>query len=112
MEDQQAALAAAVPQGAEVQAAAAAPAAGDQGEQQPREQAPAAAAPQAAAAPPAPDFAYSPADQCDLIIKTADGMRIGVHRLIVLRVAGFFKELLDACAESEVGAHGACNVCC
>lgn len=38
----------------------------------------------------------------DLVIKTADGKRIGVHRLIVLRVAGFFRELLDACAENEV----------
>ncbi|PRW32905.1 Prolyl 4-hydroxylase subunit alpha-2 isoform A [Chlorella sorokiniana] len=56
----------------------------------------------AAAAAPPPHFAYSPEHQCDLIIKTADGKRIGVHRLIVLRVAGFFKELLDACAENEV----------
>lgn len=67
---------------------------------------PAAKRARIAALQPPPDFCYSPEGECDLVVKTADGKRIGVHRLIVLRVAGFFRELLEACAESEVGWGG------
>ena len=52
-----------------------------------------------------PTFSYAPEGACDLTIRTADGSRIGVHRLIVLRCCGFFRDLLEACeGESEVGA--------
>ncbi|KAL4422760.1 hypothetical protein ABPG75_008957 [Micractinium tetrahymenae] len=49
------------------------------------------------------DFSYAPEEECDLVLRTADLKRIGVHRLIVLRTCGVFKELLAACAdETEV----------
>lgn len=54
--------------------------------------------------PSHPDFSYAPEEECDLVLRTSDGKRIGVHRLIVLRTCGVFKELLAACAgEAEVG---------
>ena len=52
-----------------------------------------------------PTFSYAPVSECDLTIRTADGPRLGVHRLIVLRCCGFFRDLLEACeGESEVRA--------
>jgi hypothetical protein len=52
--------------------------------------------------PNPPDFAYSPSEACDLVLRTSDGRRIGVHRLILLRACGFFRALLEACEEEEV----------
>lgn len=44
------------------------------------------------------------------MLRTSDGKRIGVHRLIVLRTCGLFKELLAACAgETEVAVAERCD---
>lgn len=48
-------------------------------------------------APAALTTAYEPRDSIDLIIRCADGKRLGCHRLIVLRSCRFFDSLLDAC---------------
>ncbi len=65
---------------------------------------PAAAAGTPAEAPSRPHFSYAPEEECDLVLSTSDGKRIGVHRLIVLRTCSLFKELLAACTgETEVG---------